>query len=195
MKLSTLIFALLFLVVQTSHAQTTRSASMEGPKAAKGMSDAEILAKASQIKYLALYQDYSNIASAMAGSSLKVADRLPTLKRLSETYFFKQPKTVALPTNLLKPDGSTMSDQEMSDLVGRLTQSTSAGTASKSTTQTAQWTSCFQQFYSTVYTVNPDAVIVDGWIILLPQLAQNIPSCASVPAFSAAPVSSVVSGN
>lgn len=176
MKFTSLLFALLFLVAQTGNAQTpkpsageqapkpTSSVRMDAANTGKGLSDAEILQRADQIRYRALYQDYSNIVNALADSKLEVSDRLTAFNRLTEMYFANKPKTVKLPTTLLKADGRPFSAAEMGDFMARLTKKPVLTTASKSID--AEALACIMDYYrdywhgSNLALIYPDYVIV-----------------------------------
>lgn len=198
MRFISFLFTLLFLVVaHTTYAQTPKpqtveraSSSMTRTGAAgtnNGLTDAEILKKADQLRYFARYQDYSNIVTALADSELKVEQRIATMGRLSSAYFADQPVSVSLPNNLLNPDGSPMSDAEMAAFISRLTNTsdgkTNAG-RSKSTT-----TDCFAKFYELYFINTPHLRLVANYVIIYPPYMNNIPECASVPPFSARAVS------
>lgn len=184
MKFSTLLFALLFLTVQTGHAQITRSTGKEGPQAAKGMSDADILAKADNIRYRALHQDYSNIVIALADSELEVKDRLAAFSSLTEAYFGNLPKTVELPANLLKADGSLFSDKEMGEFMSRLTKKSIPDAASKSLD--AQAMACIRQFHDTVWQGTAYARLYPQWVVVF-TLSSAAPACKGSHLFLAMP--------
>lgn len=184
MKVTTLLFALLFLVAQTGYAQITRSASIEGPKATKGLSDADILAKADNIRYRALHQDYSNIVSALADSELEVKDRLAAFSSLTEAYFGNLPKTVELPANLLKADGSLFSDKEMGEFMSRLTKKSIPDPSSKSMDGEAM--ACIRQFHDTVWQGSTYARLYPQWVVVF-TLSSAAPACKGSHLFLALP--------
>ncbi|MFK8164733.1 MAG: hypothetical protein AB8H12_19965 [Lewinella sp.] len=187
MKFTSLLFALLFLVAQTGNAQTTRTARMDVPKASKGLSDAEILAKADNIRYRALHQDYSNIVTALADSELEVKDRLAAFSSLTEAYFGNLPKTVKLPANLLKADGSSFSDKEMGDFMARLTKKPVPDAAAK--TMDAAAVACVTEYYQNIWPGSPMSQVYPDWVIVMYTGSSATPACNGSHLYLALPAS------
>lgn len=197
MRVLSLFFTLLFFVVaQSSYAQTTKPrASEQAPKPAvrmdskptgKGLSDAAILLKADQIRYLTRYQDYSNLVNALADSKLEVSDRLATFNRLTEMYFADKPETVKLPTSLLTADGRPLSKAEMADFMTRLTKKAAPDTASKSHDSSAY--ACLLDYYLNVWPGSELAQVFPDYVIVAYPTAAS--SCNMTHLWIYAPTSS-----
>jgi hypothetical protein len=155
------------------------------------MSDAEILAKADNIRYRALYQDYSNIVNALADSKLEVNDRLTAFNRLSEMYFANKPKTVKLPATLLKADGKPFSTKEMGEFMTRLTKKSAPDTAAKSYDPSAM--RCLVDYYHQIWRGSPLSQIYPGWVIVVHP--GSVAACNPSHYYIYAPVSAMPANN
>jgi hypothetical protein len=147
------------------------------------MSDAEILAKADNIRYRALYQDYSNIVNALADSKLEVKDRLAAFGRLTEMYFANKPETVKLPATLLKADGRPLSAKEMDAFMVRLTKKSAPDTASKSFDPQAY--ACLVDYYHNVWPGSELALVFPEYVIVAHPGASSACSMAHIWIYAA----------
>lgn len=182
MKTGTLLFTFLLLLIQAAGiAQENRQASRDMGKDKtpgkevtrvdasddkEGLMGEVAVKEGDSLKYHTLYQDYSHLAVAIADSKLEVADRLATLTRLADAYFAKKPKAIKLPINLLKTDGSQMTDQEMEQFMVRLIKTPKLNATAKSATMSTREIQCITEYYQYAWQNHPLSQVFPHLVIV-----------------------------